>query len=967
MATELDSILISIRLKQDKIQRDLTRLERRFRKTFRNVDKSVRKTRSGFEELASSIFTVRNVIAAIGTLGVFRGFREAITSFADFETGLVAIGKTTDIEGKRLENLGRQIEQLSFKLPIATTGLLEIGAAAGQMGIDTEEGILAFTKTLGEIQLATDVIGASGARAIARILKVTDTAITDVDRFGAVLVKLGNTAAATEAEILEVAAKIGRAAAAFDISPQFLLAIAASTKELAGTAEIAGTQVNLLIQKINSALNAAGTGVHDFSVIMDDSIENLTKRFNEDAEPVVLEFIRRLNQLGKTGAGPALAALGLTGARINAVFGPLGDNIEVVAKNFFNARDAWTENTELMREALRAADTFSSRMQILRNILRSVARELAGKLLDNLGRFLAELGIKTIENIEAVANAIRGLTVALGTLIGLQFGGAIVFLLRLLRPTKVALIGVSLAIAGATGVMATFSKKTVEVNGKLVSFSSVLSDIGSLFIPTLKQEIEDLNKKFKDAFGIDMSEALDKFLEKFIKITISIGTASLVMIKSIDTFVRFIKDSALDILSGSFDRLGFEFESLLANIVTNTKLARQQIEAAIKPILLGSVGERPDKPSPFEFPDLSAARFTQFGSKLDEITRKTQQNIKVLKRTTSDYNEVLIRLIDEFNLSPESIGRFVTELEKVQKVLEEEQGLIRLKENLETFRNQFENTFDDILDSAMEGKINLVNIFTSMVDEIIKEILRLAIIQPILDAIFGNEKTGSLGSLGKILGSGKKEDKKSAQPVKVLGVTDVKVLEKINVEGLEEGTDKLLQQGDVSNNLLIKLASIMAALGSGGGGGGGLGSLFDLAAAAIGFFGGGGGGPGGGGGTGFLGADGKPVGAFAQGTPNASRGLAFVGEQGPELINFRGGEQVFNSQMLEGMLTPRSTPTIKSGGDTFITIDARNSIGEEALSASVESALARSLPNMVNAATNSIILQHRRDPRIFDK
>ncbi|KKM07105.1 hypothetical protein LCGC14_1737240, partial [marine sediment metagenome] len=132
-------------------------------------------------------------------------------------------------------------------------------------------------------------------------------------------------------------------------------------------------------------------------------------------------------------------------------------------------------------------------------------------------------------------------------------------------------------------------------------------------------------------------------------------------------------------------------------------------------------------------------------------------------------------------------------------------------------------------------------------------------------------------------------------------------------------------------------------------------------------FGGGGGGPGGGGGTGFLGADGKPVGAFAQGTPNASRGLAFVGEQGPELINFRGGEQVFNSQMLENMLRPRNMPAIKSGGDTFITIDARNSMGEEALSASVESALARSLPNMVNAATNSIILQHRRDPRIFDK
>ena len=47
------------------------------------------------------------------------------------------------------------------------------------------------------------------------------------------------------------------------------------------------------------------------------------------------------------------------------------------------------------------------------------------------------------------------------------------------------------------------------------------------------------------------------------------------------------------------------------------------------------------------------------------------------------------------------------------------------------------------------------------------------------------------------------------------------------------------------------------------------------------------------------------INAFAKGTDNASKGLAIVGEAGPELVNFKGGEQVLNNRntnkALEGM------------------------------------------------------------------
>ncbi|MFC9591524.1 hypothetical protein ACFTUC_17260 [Streptomyces sp. NPDC056944] len=44
---------------------------------------------------------------------------------------------------------------------------------------------------------------------------------------------------------------------------------------------------------------------------------------------------------------------------------------------------------------------------------------------------------------------------------------------------------------------------------------------------------------------------------------------------------------------------------------------------------------------------------------------------------------------------------------------------------------------------------------------------------------------------------------------------------------------------------------------------------------------------------------------YATGTRSAARGVALVGEKGPELVNFKGGERVFNAKDTAGMMGPR--------------------------------------------------------------
>lgn len=70
--------------------------------------------------------------------------------------------------------------------------------------------------------------------------------------------------------------------------------------------------------------------------------------------------------------------------------------------------------------------------------------------------------------------------------------------------------------------------------------------------------------------------------------------------------------------------------------------------------------------------------------------------------------------------------------------------------------------------------------------------------------------------------------------------------------------------------------------------------------------------------TGTMRSANSTVPRYATGTRNARGGMALVGENGPELVNLRGGERIYNSSQTRGLL----------GGDSIsigqITIDAKN-------------------------------------------
>lgn len=184
----------------------------------------LQKRMDSFNRLRRSLFSIQGAIASIG-IGEF--VRRSIRSFAEFETGLVGVGKTTGMAGQELEELGKRIIALSKSTPVARNQLLDIAQAAGQLGISGNDNILKFTDTIAKMGAATDLVGDEAAVTMARILSITGEAVQSVDKLGSTLVFLGNASSATEAEIARMTIELAKATAQFNVSSANLAGLTA--------------------------------------------------------------------------------------------------------------------------------------------------------------------------------------------------------------------------------------------------------------------------------------------------------------------------------------------------------------------------------------------------------------------------------------------------------------------------------------------------------------------------------------------------------------------------------------------------------------------------------------------------------------------------------------------------------------------------------------------------------------------
>lgn len=491
------------------------------------------------ETTARRAQALRTLIAsALGGAILFAGVRGAVRAFADFERALIGVGKTTNATGAELASLGAGFRDIAEVVPITAVELAEIGQIAGQLGVRGNANILRFSETVGRLGLATNLSGENAASSLARILSVTGDSLSEVDRLGAVIVRLGNNFAATESEIARVATRTAQATAAFNVASRDVAGIAAALRQVGVQAELGGTVINRAFQAIDNTVRGGGDALREFARIAGRSTQEIQQIFARDRVEAFQVFIQGLGGVQERGESlrRTLSQFNLEGIRVDQVLGTLAARSEILDDALAQAREEWELNRELILESSRAATSFTAQMRLVGNVVDEAAaelgRELVPFLLDaahNFRDFIQEarrtgelqrffndtanaIG-SVIQAFQGLAGTLRSFGATLDTITNVIRALAIIITGRLILALRAWAVQAA-AVAAANGALtASATAAAVATRGLAAAVRFLGGPAGALLIAGLAvAEFASRSREVRREL-IPVTESIDQFRE----------------------------------------------------------------------------------------------------------------------------------------------------------------------------------------------------------------------------------------------------------------------------------------------------------------------------------------------------------------------------------------------------------------------------------------------------------------------
>ena len=430
-------------------------------------------------------------------------------SFASYEKALVGVGKTTGIEGKRLDAFGKKFQKLASTIPLTTNTLLGIAQAAGQLGISAEDDLLIFTETIAKLGVATDLSGEQAATALARILNVTKEGIDTIDVFGSVIVRLGNNFAATESEIVRSTTEIAKSTAVFGVSAAQAAALGTALRSLGQQAQLGGSVVGRTFRTIRKVIAEGGTQLEIFAEITGIAGDQLRQTFETDAAGVFQSFIEGLGELegGTDAIFAALEGFGLKGDEVNKILPVLAKNAALVGDAFAQAADEVLNTNALNEEAAKAFATLDSEIikvgNNFENLKTNIGEQLAPaitELLVSLNSLLKNFSEMDKEQLSLIASFLKFgavlfasiSTVAVVALGFLKFRALLSALSIAFKVGRIAAIGFYAASTLGLSLILSFLPEIITGISKLITIFSKRKEPLSLI--AVNKELKEMQR-----------------------------------------------------------------------------------------------------------------------------------------------------------------------------------------------------------------------------------------------------------------------------------------------------------------------------------------------------------------------------------------------------------------------------------------------------------------------------------------
>lgn len=330
----------------------------------------IRDLKSQTNGWTESLENAKGSIAALA--GSAAGLAVVSGKAIEFESAMADVKKVVDGTDEDFERLTGRIKEMTEELPITASGLAQIAAAGGQLGVPIEK-LDQFIELAAKMSVSFDLSVEQAGQAVAKLSNIFNIPIENVEALGDAINTLGNTTAAKEAEILNVLTRIGGTASQFKLTAEQSAALAATMIEMGASSEVAGTGINALLTKLQTA-NVQGPKFQSALEGMGVSADQLAENIRNNPQQALTEFLETLSQLDDAARAETLTQL--FGQEYQDDIARLLNGLDKYDASLKRVTDTGNTAGAMQREFNARMETTEAQILLMQNGLNSVAINL---------------------------------------------------------------------------------------------------------------------------------------------------------------------------------------------------------------------------------------------------------------------------------------------------------------------------------------------------------------------------------------------------------------------------------------------------------------------------------------------------------------------------------------------------------------------------------------------------------------
>lgn len=486
-------------------QEELARATELHNRRVRELESSLQSAKPSLADIANGL---QGIVGQAGGLALVA--REAIA----FESAMAGVKKVVDGTPEQISELEAEIKSLAGTLGILPVELANIAAQGGQLGIALDK-LPEFTKMAASMSVAFGISAEAAGDAAAKIANVYQLPIDKVGELGDAINVLGNNTAAKEKDIVEVMTRIGGNAKQFGLAAEEAAALADAFIALGKPPEVAGTAINALLSKLQTAQSQT-PGFKDALQSIGLSADDMAASIAANPQKALTAFLKQLETLDTQARSLVLAEM--FGAEFSddvaVLVGSLGEYEKALALVADKSQtlgamqkevDAALDTTQAKINQAKAsfASTASTLGQVLLPIMGSVSKAAHG-VSDAIGYIATNF--PTLTQLAVALTAAKVGMMAFQTVATMTGTTAVGSMMR----TKISVDSITAALGRARMQAAAFASQMQRANGGRLGIITAQAGMLGGALGTAAQGAFALGAAFTAGFAVG-----DFLYEKF--------------------------------------------------------------------------------------------------------------------------------------------------------------------------------------------------------------------------------------------------------------------------------------------------------------------------------------------------------------------------------------------------------------------------------------------------------------------